>query len=554
MFNGKLGSFESAVKGEPKSYTRGMNWLRKNMPYMVPRVRALGIPTDTQALETFGVARGHDGRVLFMVNDKKMSKLKDGELGTALLHEYNHVIRGHLEESAKPDPEWTKLDALYATQEVTINDHIESMGLKMPKWVMRGERFNGFFGFMDTKEAYPFVEKFFDEQQQLGGSGKCDGKCEEQQNQDANGKSGAECDCESDNNSEDSSESGGVNGSENQDSDESQKGGGQSQEGDENSESSSKNSQGFGEGTCGQDKKPKQVNEDGSLRDMTAEEINNFVDSLIGDVAEQIEATRDQVPENEQLPDDIIDSLDSRISKAMRGQQYKRFSKSSSAAGQNLTEQIMSDNKIQIGWVKILQIVNPDIGRDQGGLNTRATYDWSRQRRSSMLMPQKVRLPVYGVSRQDGYGAKMRPTVLIALDHSGSIDSRMTEVMRAMAKSIPTDYIDPYCVTFSTYYCHFDFRSAVNEVAGGGTDFSAVEYAAREVQKKTGIYPYVICLTDGYANFESAAPKISDLHKKWIWVDVDTRSDSLAFSMVDYSYNWKSSSRYKIALPYADAD
>ena len=290
--------------------------------------------------------------------------------------------------------------------------------------------------------------------------------------------------------------------------------------------------------------------ENGELREMSDEELEDFEDSLSGILSEVIGSN--PMPEDEKPSEEELDGMDQDVAEAVdpsRGGVYSKAGNGSSAA-----EEVLAGGKLHLGWLKLLQKINPDVGKDDGGMNAKASYNWARPRRTTSLIPG-VHLPTPGAPRGMGVGAKQKPVALIALDFSASIDRRLANAMRDMAQSIPEEHIEARCFTFSTETVPFDFRAKSNRVAGGGTDFSCIEHEARKIKKETGEYPFVICLTDGDAWFDGysyqgmAEPTADQLSSRWLWVDVNTEDDEKAFKSAIPDYRVVAQPN-KSALPY----
>jgi len=289
---------------------------------------------------------------------------------------------------------------------------------------------------------------------------------------------------------------------------------------------------------------------DGDLREMTKDELEDFLDELNRRVAEAIR--QQPMPDEETPEEDELDSMDQEVAEAIDPSRAQGYSK---AGTMSAAEKVLAGGKLHLGWLKLLQRINPNVGKEDGGINSKAAYNWARPRRSTSLV-RGANLPSPGAPRDRGAGGKLRPTVLIALDFSLSIDRRLAHAMKDMAQSIPEQHIEARCFTFSTIAIPFDFRASSNRTASGGTDFSCIEVEARKIQKQTGEYPYVMCLTDGQAWFGGGyggatglAPTAQQLKDRWLWVDVLTEDDDRAFTS-STPYPQVKAQANKSALPY----
>ena len=290
--------------------------------------------------------------------------------------------------------------------------------------------------------------------------------------------------------------------------------------------------------------------ENGDLREMTKDELEDFLDELNKRVADAIR--QQPMPEDEKPEENELDTMDQEVAEAIDPSRSQGYSK---AGTQSAVDKVLAGGKLHLGWLKLLQRINPNVGKEDGGVNSKAAYNWARPRRSTSLV-RGANLPSPGAPRDRGAGGKLRPTVLIALDFSVSIDRRLAHAMKDMAQSIPQQHIEARCFTFSTVAIPFDFKATSNRTASGGTDFSCIEVEARKIQKQTGEYPYVMCLTDGQAWFgggyggaTGVAPTAQQLKDRWLWVDVLTEDDDRAF-VTSTAYPQVKAQPNKSALPY----
>jgi len=290
--------------------------------------------------------------------------------------------------------------------------------------------------------------------------------------------------------------------------------------------------------------------DNGDLREMTKDELEDFLEELNRRVADAIR--QQPMPDDEKPEEGELDTMDQEVAEAIDPSRSQGYSKAGTASA---AEKVLAGGKLHMGWLKLLQRINPNVGKEDGGINSKAAYNWARPRRSTSLI-RGANLPSPGAPRDRGAGGKLRPTVLIALDFSMSIDRRLAHAMKDMAQSIPQQHIEARCFTFSTVAIPFDFKASSNSTASGGTDFSCIEVEARKIQKQTGEYPYVMCLTDGQAWFGGGyggatglAPTSQHLKDRWLWVDVLTEDDDRAF-ITSTAFPQVKVQANKSALPY----
>lgn len=599
-------------------YYAAINWLHEHRPHMVEYIAALGAPKNDLRCDRAMVVSGPDMKPKLYANDEFLQKIGAAQAAGVLVHEFRHVLLDHFSESRNPKPSWKYPVVVRDAQEATINDSIELTGYELPDDVIRGENRGGeFYGYWTTDEAYGPMEEWYLSQQNppsqdgdgeddsegegenesgdqeaesgsdsnaagsgapgSGGSGSSEGESEPSDSEQQDDAGSADGGPQQDGSSTDSSDERSSNSGDDAEgtpegNGESAEDSAESSEGEDSAPSASSDGQedGAEEGTDSSDgtqeadgELPDEhtssdgckhgayiEDENGDLREMEDGELEDFVDKLNETLADVIQSN--PMPDDEKPTEDELDSMDQDVAAAVDPSRNGSYSKAGQTA--SAAEQVLAGGKLHLGWLKLLQRINPDVGKEDGGLNSKASYNWARPRRSTSLI-RGVSLPTAGAPRGEGAGTKQKPVALIALDFSASIDRRLAHAMKDMAQSIPEQHIEARCFTFSTEAVPFDFRAQSNSVASGGTDFSCIEHEARKIKQETGEYPYVICLTDGEAWFESygyqgaAKPTDAQLASNWLWVDVSTEDDGRAFKGYDTDYRVVAQ-RNKSALPY----
>lgn len=566
-------------KPSMEGYYAAMDWLFDYKPHMMEYIAALGAPKNDLRVKRAMVVAGPNYAPRLYANDEFLQKIGPAAAAGVLVHEWRHVLLDHHGEALNPKPAWRYERVLVDTHEAIINDSIELTGYELPDDVIRGANRGGhFYGYWTTDEAYGPMEQWYLEQQSQQDPNQDqqpqpEDQKPEYEDEDHHGDSSSEgADSEGSGSgksgSSDSSAGGAASSSDSSSSGEPSDDGENEGEGsssgdagedkdDSNSagadSSSAESSDDSGEGsetdgsedslddtdlsTCGHG--TYREDENGNLREMDEDELQEFVDNLNQIIADVI--SKNPMPEDEKPTESDLDRMDQDVAEAIDQSRAQAFSRAGTAA--SAAEKVLAGGKLHLGWLKLLQKINPEVGREDGGLNAKASYNWARPRRTTSLI-RGVHLPTPGAPRDKGAGTKQKPVALIALDFSQSIDRRLANAMKDMAQSIPEQHIEARCITFSTYAVPFDFRAKSNSVASGGTDFSCIEEEARKIQRGTGEYPYVICLTDGQAWFEgygggfngygysrsgAAAPTRAQLDRNWLWVDVETEDEALAF-------------------------
>lgn len=183
------------------------------------------------------------------------------------------------------------------------------------------------------------------------------------------------------------------------------------------------------------------------------------------------------------------------------------------------------DNSVSLAWEDLLKEIDPDILPDPStGPPERPTF--TRRPRSLSAFPETI-LPVTKKSEVDKAKNKDKPTIVMALDTSGSIGHEQAEKFITLAKSIPRDKVNLFTCTFTTDYLDLDLDDP--HFRGGGTSFSAVEDFIQDKvigkipdgsKKPIKDYPKtVLVVTDGDANFyDRSKPSQSQLEENWHWL------------------------------------
>ena len=202
-----------------------------------------------------------------------------------------------------------------------------------------------------------------------------------------------------------------------------------------------------------------------------------------------------------------------------------------SGSGQVSKEKFAKDTGVKLDWVKLLEQVSPDILRQRGGSSSKVKSSWAAQRKNLMhlhkthgvMLPSRVRKGDPDRSRR----GNNKPSIVLALDTSGSIPREMVDKMTSLARSIPDDKVDVHCCTFSSYYLPYDHRADHNRIAFGNTRFSAVEEFIQDtIIPSTNKYPNaIVCITDGGSVFDyNLSPTQDQLDNAWTWVAIDARA------------------------------
>lgn len=221
----------------------------------------------------------------------------------------------------------------------------------------------------------------------------------------------------------------------------------------------------------------------------------------------------DFLGQNTNLPDDLIDMImDENSEAAIEG------GLSPGSSFDIREEEINIPDGLTMKWVKLLQKINPDVWKTRA-VDLGKKYSWRRVNNKLIAVYPDLILPApVGGGGNEGKEEEQK-SIVLALDTSGSIPKSMQDRLTKLAKSVPQDKIHVFCCTFSTNYVPFDINSDKNRVAGGGTDFSAVErYIQHHVYEKLDSYPTaVVVITDLDAYFRKEKP--GKKLKNWLFLN-----------------------------------
>lgn len=178
---------------------------------------------------------------------------------------------------------------------------------------------------------------------------------------------------------------------------------------------------------------------------------------------------------------------------------------------------------VSMKWAELMQKITPDLYR-AGNFSNEKKHSFARPNRKLITTYPKAVMPYDffesgGVGKNDKH--KDNNLFVIALDHSGSVSANDKRMFAALARSIPSSKAKIICCTFSTQYVPYDLEAGPGQrVAGGGTDFSAIEQFVQEkVIPEIGHYPKaIVVITDGEATFARGRPDEEHLKNNWYWL------------------------------------
>lgn len=225
------------------------------------------------------------------------------------------------------------------------------------------------------------------------------------------------------------------------------------------------------------------------------------------------EAAKDAIDAADKLYESMKAS--GEIPKDMSDMKTLDSGKNYSLTAQDVEQAFIDQHGISLKWMDLLKKIDPDLLKKAGlGPPTKASFH--KQRRKLAAFPG-VRLPVTRVDKNaDGETDKI-PSIVLALDTSGSIADLDRKKFITLAKSVPQDRVKLFCITFTTSYSELDLEHI--RYASGGTNFSCIQkYITDKVVPVLHHYPKsVIVVTDGYAPFTNPKPTEHEF-KSWYWL------------------------------------
>lgn len=196
------------------------------------------------------------------------------------------------------------------------------------------------------------------------------------------------------------------------------------------------------------------------------------------------------------------------------------------------------EDDMPVDWAEFLWRVNPRVdirsAFDYGmSALSRSRSDWRRQplytyglSTNGAMLPS--RRPAFD---PQGDGNDVKPTVVVAVDQSGSLGRDLAEKVMGMAAHIPGDVADVKIVVYASKAAIIDMEGkepdemmeeAGKHQIGYGTSFDNIylELAKAETDFTNTT---VINFTDGECEFNNTPDEII---KNWVMVDVNTKSSS----------------------------
>lgn len=530
-------------------YKDAAEYLDNNYAYFLTHVLNIGRPewnatVPTAAvlieLESAGFLQGKLSEVdydnfKFVFNPEFLASLDVEETAFILAHETYHILLNHLKlvdnfvdrdalkKARKAQEEGKRMtrdeirDALVQNQnamrfniaaDCVINDMLSSAGFKAIKGAMMGmEQVGVDTSHLTVTEVYELLEAQAQQQSQqtcptCGGTGQ-----KPQENQDGSGQD------QQDDGEGDKEEGDSGSGGQDQN-DQGQDGSGKSddhQHGDKGEPCP--DCQGSGQGMPGGD------GTGGNYRMMDSHEW--MLDPEYAEkLADAIDKMNDELEkQHDDLPSELQDKKQEEQGKQTQRQQ--QLQKSMQPGTEDGNMQAFMDQGIQLAFAKLLKEIDPNIFKEPGIAPPLLPSFHQRRRKLQAAQFKKVNLPVYARENRIERQTNEKPSIVLALDTSGSIGPRDAARFVTLARSIPQERIKLYCITFTTEYREqLDLDNP--RYSSGGTDFTCIgRYIENKVKPDLkGKYPKaVVVITDGQAYMDAAyAPQTDAERDAWTWL------------------------------------
>lgn len=237
------------------------------------------------------------------------------------------------------------------------------------------------------------------------------------------------------------------------------------------------------------------------------------------------DSTKEEQEAAEQKYEDAKDTLPDEIKDIKEGNDNTpSFATSGVGSGSGPLQDWRDNSGVKLAWEDLLKEIDPDILADL----TKAPPprpSFARRPRRLAGFPDTI-LPVTHKPEKDPGKNREKPTIVMALDTSGSIGAEQAKRFVSLAKSIPTDKVNLFTCTFTNRCIPLDLEKP--KYASGGTAFSPIEnYIQKNVIGKVPAgskhplkdYPQaVMVVTDGEANFYNEKPTQKQLEENWHWL------------------------------------
>lgn len=444
------------------------------------------------------------------IDDNHFDKFTSEEKAGVLFHELNHILFKHL--AVRVSDTMSNQRLITMAQEIQCNDTVLHYGIKLPYMhpndpndgIIYGEKILGknCFG-MSLQEIYDLLE---DNEDNLPDNHQGCDEIHITITMDSSGQGDS---------TQDSGQGSGSQGSgddENQDN-QGSSGGGDGSSSDEGGEDSA---DGEGKSDCDTDGGSQCGSSNGSAT-ISMDDLEDIIEQITNGMSEKgEEALREASGEGSQGGDNSSNSK----------------TPGSSDGERSFTPTRKLNTSRNWKWRDILRNMSSNLNNALGGHSLgRTVDDWRFTPRtlSGVMGGGNLRLPTHTMETK-GDEEGIKPTVLIAVDQSGSISTEVAERARQLALTIPQDKVEVRLCLFASGVVEMDITDGTvdeDNSVGWGTDFTPIHTFSREVfagaERNT---PHnVIVFTDGYGNFDDNTPTTTlDSPLNWHWVKIGSDS------------------------------
>lgn len=228
--------------------------------------------------------------------------------------------------------------------------------------------------------------------------------------------------------------------------------------------------------------------------ELSPEEIREAITDWLND-------TLEDAMSNQDMDETLADIINDAISQGMvDGDQaaHKGFSVGSPTGKTRSTDDVTLKN-MTLDWARLLREIDPRIltaGRKNLGAKRSRETSFARRHRAFTAFQSRFILPGEAGNDPTPKGKeKAVPTIILALDYSGSTPSWFIEVIVALANSIPKEGADVRVITWSNDVVEWGPEGEVCE--SGGTDLDLVFDYAKTVKEDLDGDPYIVTVSDG---------------------------------------------------------
>jgi len=213
------------------------------------------------------------------------------------------------------------------------------------------------------------------------------------------------------------------------------------------------------------------------------------------------------------IPDAVTKDIGGDAPQEIKDAQQEKSPQGGKLAGSGFTnlEEWAVDHKAEFAWAEILKEIAPKAFWEGKDGKRHLTFN-NLNRKVAWQAPEIV-LPVYRDSDGDGGDPNKKPSMVLAIDTSGSIGHETQRGFFRIAKSIPTEHINLRTISFTTVVEEFDIAGSP-KFRSGGTAFGPISTWVNNEYGKN--YPdAVVVFTDGYGTFYP--PPTDSTLSKWYW-------------------------------------